>query len=90
MDFEAAVAGGRDLFELRLDPVGGGGDAGVGGQVLVEAGEGAAIAERNEGGNRMLDLDGRDACERAIDGRIGGHGADGRAKCIQIAVGSIG
>ncbi len=46
--------------------------------------------ERDEGGNRMLDVCGGDLREGALDGRIDGHGTNRCADGIQIAVGGIG
>ena len=90
MDFQTAVARGGDGFKLRLDPVGGGQHAGVGREIFVETGERAAIVERDKGGNRMLNLSGRDLSDGVGDRRIGRHRPDRSADGIQIAAGGIG
>ena len=90
MHLKTAAAGLGDGFKLRFDPVGGGENAGVRRQIFVETGEGAAIVERDEGGNRMLNLSGRNLRDGVGDGRVRRHGPDRCADCIQIAVGGIG
>jgi hypothetical protein len=77
--FEAVVAGGGDGFELGLDPVGGGVDAGVGGEVGVHAGEGAAVVEGDEFGDGGFDVVGGDLGEGGGDGGVGWGGGDGAA-----------
>jgi hypothetical protein len=89
MDFEASITSGGEFFELGFDPVRGSGDASAWRQVFIQRRESAAIMERDEGGNRMLNLLGRDLGERVGDGGIGGHGTNGSADGIQIVEGGI-
>ena len=77
--FEAVVAGGGDGFEFGLDPVGGGVDTGVGGEVGVHAGEGAAVVEGDEFGDGGFDVVGGDLREGGGDGGVGWSGGDGAA-----------
>ena len=88
VNFETAVTGRGNFFELRFDPVRGGDDTASRRQVFVQAGQGTPVMERDKRGNRMLNLRGRNLRERVGDGRVRKHGADGGSNGIQIAVGS--
>jgi len=79
LHFEAVVAGGGDLLELGLDPVGCGADSGIGGEVGVEAREGGAVVELDEAGDGGLDLFWRDLGESGGDGWVDGRCGDGTA-----------
>jgi hypothetical protein len=78
-DFEASAAGVGVALEFGFDPVGGGVDAGAGGEVGFHAGEGAAVFEADELGDDGFDVVGRDLLERAGDGGVGWCCGDGLA-----------
>ena len=62
LHFKTVVAGGGDVLELEGDPVGGGVDAGVGGEIGLHAGERTAIVEGDkffDGGVNLLRRDAR-------------------------------
>jgi len=70
-DFEAVTAFLGYLVELREYPVGGGLDAGAGGQVLFHAGERIAGLETNQLLDRLMYASRVDGGDRPLDCRIG-------------------